>query len=130
VTFTHRHRVRYHEVDLQSFLFNGRYLEIADVAMSEFFRDLGWSYPDLIAAGMDPSVVSAAIQFAAPARLDDLVDVQVRCPRVGASSFDLHMQVFRDDAPLASIELVYVNVDPEAARARPIPPAVAAALGR
>ena len=75
VTFVHTHRVRYHETDAQSFLFNSRYLEIADVAMTEFFRHLGWSYEKLNADGVDPSVVSAQLQFLAPA--DDAASGQV-----------------------------------------------------
>jgi acyl-CoA thioester hydrolase len=71
----YRHRVRYHETDAQGFLFNARYLELADVAMTEFFRELGWPYPELVAAGADPSVVSATLTFRKPARFDDLLDV-------------------------------------------------------
>lgn len=34
------HRVRYHETDAQGFLFNSRFLEIADVALTEFMRSI------------------------------------------------------------------------------------------
>jgi len=89
MTFVHVHRVRYHETDAQGFLFNSRYLEIADVAMAEFFRNLGWSYPELLELGLDPSVVDASLVFRAPALLDQVVEVRVECRRVGRSSFDL-----------------------------------------
>lgn len=62
----YQHRVRNHEVDSQGFLFNSRYLEIADVAMTEFFRSIGWPYPKLVAEGTDPSVVSAVLSFKSP----------------------------------------------------------------
>ncbi|MBK6011685.1 thioesterase family protein [Streptomyces sp. MBT53] len=125
---THAHRVRNHEVDTQGFLFNSRYLELADVAMTEFFRELGWPYTKLVDGGTDPSVVSARQTFLSPARFDDVLDVEVTCPRVGTSSFQLDMLVARDGTKIAEIEVVYVNVDAEAARSRPLPEAVAQAL--
>ncbi|MGW3953584.1 acyl-CoA thioesterase [Streptomyces sp. NPDC004752] len=126
--FVHTHRVRYHEADAQSFLFNSRYLEIADVAMTEYFRHLGWPYDKLNASGVDPSVVSAQLHFKAPAFFDDVLQVHVACVRIGRSSFELDLNVKRDATELARINIVYVNVDADTAAARPLPQAVAAAL--
>ena len=126
--FVHAHRVRNHEVDTQGFLFNSRYLELADVAMTEFFRDIGWPYEKLVEGGTDPSVVSAQLTFLSPARFDDDLQVTVECRRVGTSSFRLDMFVRRDETKIADIELVYVNVDAEAARSLPLPDEVAQAL--
>ena len=124
----YQHRVRSHEVDSQGFLFNSRYLEVADVAMTEFFRTIGWPYPKLVAEGTDPSVVSAILSFRSPAYFDDVLDVEVNCAKVGTSSFQLDVSVTRDQAELANIELTYVNVDATKARSRPIPEAVAQTL--
>jgi acyl-CoA thioester hydrolase len=124
----HQHRVRNHEVDSQGFLFNSRYLEVADVAMTEFFRSIGWPYPKLVAEGTDPSVISATLSFKSPAYFDDNLDVDVKCRRVGNSSFSLDVVFSRDETELANVELVYVNVDPAKARSRPLPEAVALAL--
>jgi acyl-CoA thioester hydrolase len=118
------HRVRYHEADNQGFLFNGRYLEIADVAMTEFFRSLGFDYREMVSGGMDPSVVSAALTFRTPARFDEVLDVHVTCSRVGSSSFELETLVTRDEQTVAEMRLVYVNVDPATARSRPLPSAI------
>lgn len=123
-----QHRVRYHETDAQGFMFNSRYLEIADVAMVEFFRRLGFPYPELAAGGVDPAVVRAAVDFRRPARFDDLLDVAVTCSRVGESSFDLDSVVTRDHETIAEMRLTYVNVDVELASARPIGNAVGDAL--
>ena len=124
-----RHRVRYHEADAQGFMFNSRYLELADVAMTEFFRALGFPYSELLSAGADPSVIKAGIEFRRPARFDDLLDVAVACTRLGRSSFDLAMVVTREQEQIAEIMLTYVNVDARAAASRPVPGAVAEALG-
>lgn len=124
----YRHRVRYHEADAQGFLFNSRYLELADVAMTEYFRALGFPYQELVAEGADPSVVSAQLQFDAPARFEDQLSVSAVCQRVGRSSFVLDLQVWRDTNRLAEMTLTYVNVHPAMAKSRPLPDKVAAAL--
>ena len=130
MTYAHTHRVRYHETDAQSYLFNSRYLEIADVAMTEFFRHLGWSYADLNAHGVDPSVVSAQLSFRAPAFFDDDLVFDVACARVGRTSFELEHTVTRNGEQLAGINIVYVNVDATEAAPRPLPADVAEALTR
>lgn len=123
-----QHRVRYHEADAQGFLFNSRYLELADVAMTEYFRSLGFPYRELVATGADPSVVSARLDFARPARFDDILDVGVACTRVGRSSFDLSMAISRNGETIAEIDLTYVNVDAVDAVSRVLPASVADAL--
>ena len=125
---TYRHRVRYHETDQQGFLFNSRHLEIADVAMTEFLRGLGFPYADLVAGGTDVSVVRAVVDYMAPARFDDDLDVDTSCVRVGSSSFELVTLLRRGDRLLARLQLVYVNVDADSARSTPLPDEVAAAL--
>lgn len=122
------HRVRYHEVDKQGFLFNGRYFEIADVAMTEFFRSLGYSYDELNALGVDPSVVRVEADFASPARFDDDLDVMISCGRVGTSSFHLLTRIELDGELVASLDIVYVNVDVALARSLPLPEPIGTAL--
>lgn len=122
------HRVRYHEADAQGFLFNSRFLELADVAMTEFFRLLGWPYANLVSAGVDPSVAAARLEFARPARFEDVLAVDVSCEHVGRSSFRLVMQVTRDEAEIAVISIDYVNVDPALEASRPLPGDVTVAL--
>ncbi|MGH3326467.1 MAG: acyl-CoA thioesterase [Streptomycetales bacterium] len=120
--FVHPLRVRYHETDGQHIVFNARYLEYFDVAMTEYFRALGWPYPQLVSAGLDPSLVHTAIGFHRPARFDDELRVLVRCRAVGTTSFTLDFEVRRDGGErLASAEIVYVNLDPGTHGARPVP---------
>ena len=52
--FQHRLRVRWAEIDGQSVVFNGNYLTYFDVAVTEYWRALGWVYPDrLTERGVD-----------------------------------------------------------------------------
>ena len=124
----HQHRVRYHETDAQGYVFNSRYLEFVDVAMTEFIKALGYPYDDFIVAGADPSVVRAEVDFRRPARFDDVLDLAVECTHVGTSSFRLRTTITRDDDLIAVSRLAYVNVDPVAETSRPLPEEIARKL--
>lgn len=122
------HRVRNHEVDAQGFMFNSRYLELADIALVELMRHLGWDYQTLIDSGVDPSVVSSNITFKRPARFDDVLELLATCTKVGRSSFEVVVEVNRHDDLLAQLDMVYVNVDIVNEVSRPLPVAIASAL--
>jgi acyl-CoA thioester hydrolase len=126
----HVHRIRYHETDQQGIAFNAQFLVWADVAMTEYFRDLGWPYLALNAAGCDPSLVKAQLEFKRPARFDDVIDIFARTTHIGRSSFTIGFDVrlSDDDADVATIEIVYANVDPETKRSHPIPADVRAQM--
>jgi acyl-CoA thioester hydrolase len=130
VTPTYSHRVRFHEADAQGILFNSRYLELADIAMTEFLRELGWNYPDFVALGADPAVVRAEIDFKRPVRFDDVVDLYVECTHVGSSSFKLRTEFRCHDEEIALTELVYVNLDAATGKSAPLPEVVTEALRR
>lgn len=122
------HQVRYHEVDQQGYLFNGRFIEIADVAHTEFMRELGWTYAELNQLGVDPSVVHLEADFSRPAKFDDLLSVEGLCTRVGTSSFDIRTRITRDIQEVASIVVTYVNVDARLDQSRPLAASLTAAL--
>lgn len=121
MTFVHTHRVRSYEVDHQGIVFNGRYLEIADAAMTAFFERHGQAYPQMISQGFDPAVVAIDLRFFAPARLSDALDVHVTPLRVGSSSFVLQFRFRRGDTDLSVVTTTYVNVTEDAASSTPVP---------
>ena len=76
--FVHELRVRYHETDAQHHVYNARYLEYLDVAMTEYLRDLGWPYAELVELGFDPVVGKIEIEFQRPAGFDEILRIEVR----------------------------------------------------
>ncbi|MFN2258338.1 MAG: acyl-CoA thioesterase [Parasphingopyxis sp.] len=122
--FTHRFRVRYAEVDPQSVVFNSRYLEYADLVLTEYWRalDLHFSGEDAI----EFHVVRAEIDFRSPIRADELVDGRIWTERVGRSSVTTRIELHgasedSTDDLRAAILLVHVHVDLEHGRPLPIP---------
>jgi acyl-CoA thioester hydrolase len=120
--FHHRLRVRWAEVDRQGIVFNGHYLTYFDVGITEYYRALGYPYPDgLVQHGTDLYVRKAEIEYRASAHYDDEIDVCVCVERLGRSSFDFRVEIFRADLLLVSGKVVYVNADPVARKSAPLP---------
>lgn len=117
-----RLRVRWAEVDLQKIVFNAHYLTYFDTAVAGYWRALALPYHQTMAQlGGDLFVRKATLEYLASARYDDLLDVGIRCGRIGNSSLLLHAAAFRGDALLVGAELVYVFADPATQTAQPVP---------
>jgi YbgC/YbaW family acyl-CoA thioester hydrolase len=123
----HRLRVRWAEVDMQKIVFNAHYLMYIDTAMADYWRAVALPYEaSMHALDGDLYVKKATVEYHASARLDDLLDVGLRCARVGNSSILFHAGIFAGDRLLVSGELVYVFADPATQTSRPVPPALRA----
>ncbi|WP_066799390.1 acyl-CoA thioesterase [Sphingomonas soli] len=123
-------RVRYSEIDGQKIVFNSRYLEYGDVALTEFWRwanlaDIG---PDWLDAEFN--VVKATVEYRKSFRFDDMVEAFVRVGRVGNSSLTMQVDLCHAETRdhHASIEIVSAHVDLAARKSRPIPDNVRARL--
>lgn len=127
--FTERLRVRWAEVDMQQIVFNGHYLMYFDTAVAGYWRALALPYQDTMAelAG-DLFVRKSTVEYLASARMDDLLDVGVRCHRIGNSSLVFQCAVFRGEHCLVHGELVYVFADPVTQTSRPVPAGLRAVL--
>lgn len=127
--FFHRLRVRWAEVDMQKIVFNAHYLMYFDVAMTEYWRALAMPYEESMhGMGGDLYVKKASVEFHASARMDDLLDVGMRCSRLGNSSITMTGAIFRGESLLISAELIYVFADPATQTSRPIPAALRALM--
>jgi YbgC/YbaW family acyl-CoA thioester hydrolase len=120
--FFDRLRVRWAEIDAQKIVFNGHYLMYFDTAIAAYWRALAMPYAQTMDyLGGDLYVRKATLEYEGSARYDDLLDVGIRCTRVGNSSILFNGAVFRGDDGLVSCELVYVFADPATQTSRPVP---------
>ena len=106
-------RVRWAEIDMQKVVFNGHYLMYFDTAVGTYWRAMALPYEQTLQyLGGDLFVRKATLEYHAPARYDDVLDIGVRCSRIGTSSMTLSAAVFRGEELLVTGELVYVFSDP------------------
>jgi YbgC/YbaW family acyl-CoA thioester hydrolase len=120
--FFHRLRVRWAEVDMQKIVFNAHYLMYFDTAITDYWRAVALPYQDTMdqLAG-DLFVVKATVEFHASARVDDQLDVAMRCLRIGNSSLTFQGAIFRGEEHLITGEIVYVFADPATQKSRTVP---------
>ncbi|HZV22300.1 MAG TPA: YbgC/FadM family acyl-CoA thioesterase, partial [Luteimonas sp.] len=120
--FFHRLRVRWAEVDMQKIVFNAHYLMYFDTAVADYWRAIGLPYEEAMhQLGGDLYVKKATVEFNASARMDDRLEVGLKCGRIGNSSMAFTGAIFRDDELLITCELVYVFADPATQKSRPVP---------
>ncbi len=111
--FTHRFRVRWSETDAQGVVFNARYLDYADIAITEYWRAVGIRelHPE---APLEFHVKRATVTWSAPIKPDEMIDVMARTLGAGTTSFtqlvEIHGASDADDLRCV-VELVNVHVD-------------------
>ena len=127
MTFRLRLRVRYNECDAQGIVFNARWVDYVDIAVGEYTRVL-FDGVEPVKTGLDWRLVKQTLEWRAPARFDEVLDIGVRTVRVGTTSFTLATEFRRGDTHLASAETIYVVVDNAANLKRPIPDGARRAL--
>ncbi len=121
----HRLRVRWSEVDVQNIVFNAHYLTYFDTAITEYWRAVALPYTEAMQLlGGDIYIVKATVEFHSSARMEDQIEVAMRCARIGNSSLTFKGAIFRSDQHLISGEIVYVFADPASQTSKPVPQAL------
>jgi acyl-CoA thioester hydrolase len=84
-------RVGFSETDAQGVVYYGRYMPYFDLARTEFHRHLGRA--ELGPA--DFAMRASNVEYHAPARFDDLLEVFVRVERIGTTSITYDHAAYR-----------------------------------
>jgi acyl-CoA thioester hydrolase len=113
--FQHSLRVRFGETDLQGIVFNSNYLTYYDVAWTEYFRELGLTWKDMVASGVDTVLARTTVEFKSAARFDELLEIHTRVSRIGNTSlsFDFAIYPEGEDRLIGLASSLYVCIDPE-----------------
>lgn len=125
----HEMRVRYAECDPQGIVFNSRYLEYFDVALTELWREALGSYDAVMEElGIDLVVAEAGIRFRASLRFDEVFELRASLSRLGTTAMTTAIELHRGDDLVAEGDLRHVFVDREGGAKAEIPEQVRAAL--
>lgn len=124
-------KVRYGECDAQKVVFNARYGDYVDLASSEFINALGF-VSEAGSGQLDWQLVKQTIEWKAPARFGNVVEISVSTLRLGRTSFTLgfDFRVFGREGITAHCETVYVLVDGKTLGKRELPANFRASLER
>jgi acyl-CoA thioester hydrolase len=120
-------RVGFSDTDAQGIVYYGRYLPYFDLARVEYHRHLNLLQTE---GEHEPVMRASSIEYLAPARFDDLLEVFVRVARIGRSSSTFEFAAYRveDDVLMVTATQTLVLVDLNERRAAPVPDSYRAAI--
>ena len=122
-------RVYWEDTDAGGVVFYANYLKFFERARTEWLRSLGIEQQALAdEAGVVFVVRSTAVEYNAPARLDDCIEIRTRVERVGPASVQFAQEAWRRETMLAAGAIRVGCVDRNTLRPTPIPPSVLATL--
>ncbi|MBA2298779.1 MAG: acyl-CoA thioesterase [Actinobacteria bacterium] len=104
-------RVWFSDTDAQGVVYYGRYLPYFDHARTEYHRHLGitgsWT------AEREFVMRASSVEYHAPARFDDLLEIFVRLARIGRTSATFECSAYRmeDDTLMVTASQTLVLVD-------------------
>jgi acyl-CoA thioester hydrolase len=115
-------RVGFSDTDAQGIVYYGRYLPYFDLSRTEYLRHLGL----LERADHDDGdfvMRAIAVEYLAPARFDDTLEVFCRQRRLGRTSVTFEHAAYRleDEVLMVTAQQTAVYVDLEERRARLVP---------
>ncbi len=107
-------RVGFSDTDAQGIVYYGRYMPYFDTARVEYHRHL-----DMLRTNADEErqfvMRASTIEYTAPARFDDLIEVFIRMSRIGRTSVTYEFAAYRVDADVlmvtATQTLVLVDLE-------------------
>ncbi|HWB22107.1 MAG TPA: thioesterase family protein [Gaiellaceae bacterium] len=115
-------RVGFSDTDAQGVVYYGRYMPYFDLARTEYHRHLG-----AISIRGEFAMRASTVEYHAPARFDDLLEVFIRVERVGTTSVTYDYAAFRLDGEtdllMATAKQTIVLIDLADRRPVPIPDA-------
>lgn len=124
IMFRHRIMARYGEADMQGVIFNARYLDYADLAISVYWQGAG-----IVLLGEDMvsfHVANATIDFKKPIRPSELIDLCCITERIGEKSLTTRIELRGANGGHAQdlravVRVVHVCVDLASHRSCPLP---------
>ncbi|MBP2227028.1 acyl-CoA thioester hydrolase [Azospirillum agricola] len=129
-------RVYYEDTDAGGIVYHANYLRFAERARSEMLTLLGFRQTEMaksvttesgVVTGVSFAVRRATIDFTAPAKLEDTLEVDTRIADIRGASFAVAQTIRRDGRTLVRADLQLVTINP-AGRAVRLPEAVRAAM--
>jgi acyl-CoA thioester hydrolase len=108
-------RIRFQEVDSLHVVWHGHYVTFLEEARRAFGREFGIDYTTFLEHRVGVPLVQIAMDYLAPARLSDVLEITARLLRSESARLDFEYRVCRqsDGALLATGHSVQVFTTPE-----------------
>lgn len=111
-------RVRYSETDAMGFLHHANYFNYFEMGRTEMLRDSGGSYREMEQQGFFLVVAKIECRYKAPARYDDLLDLETELTDRTQVKLHHEYRIIREGACITTGSSVLACVD---AKGKPTP---------
>ena len=108
-----RARIYYADTDFSGFVYHARYLEFLERGRSDYLRLAGIRHTEL-AAGEQPLVWVVRrmeIEFAAPARMDDIVTIETQTDEISGARIIMSQTMLRQTHSQPDTRLISAKVE-------------------
>lgn len=122
--FTHRHVVRFGEIDYAGIVYYPNFFDFFQQVEEEFMDHLGYPYPHLLGElGWGFPIVHAEADFKRPVRYGEVLNIELAVCHLGRSSvtFRFRARGERSQALHAQAEITHVLIDTATFRPMPFP---------
>src|SRR2546430_8436837 len=118
--FSARTRVGFSDTDAQGIVYYGRYNPYFDLARVEYLRAIGQLHRD---SGGQFVMRANDVEYFAPARFDDELEIYARVSRIGRTSITFQFAAYKmpEDMLMVTAHQTLVYVDLEERKALPVP---------
>lgn len=113
-------RIYYHDTDAGGIVYYASYLKHMEEGRAEFLRDLGVDTDEFLREGILFPVVHIDVDYKAPAKYGDIVQVVTAVEKVGNASVHFTQDIKKQDTLLAKGRVVWVCVNKDM-KPKPIP---------
>lgn len=109
--FRHYVRVRYQDCDSQQVVFNARYGDYVDLAVTQFLI-AAMPGRDTFDGTFEIQLKKQTIEWFQPARFNDVIEIATAVERLGNSSFNIRFEMRVPPKPdvIVAVDTVYVHV--------------------
>ncbi len=129
--FTWTIRVYYEDTDTCGIVYYANYLKFFERARTEWLRSVGFEQQKVADdLGLRFVISRAECDFKLPARLDDLIELDVRVARLGSASMVFEQSARRGSTVLARARVRVGCIETKTLAPAPLPPELRAAVER
>ncbi len=115
-------RVYFSDTDAVGIVYHANYLDFAERARTEMCRANGLDLLKLAQEGKFFVLRNANVEYFSPAKLDDLLEIEVEATKIGNTSIELTHLITNTETKqkIAEVKTLLVFVQMENGKARPI----------
>jgi acyl-CoA thioester hydrolase len=115
-------RIYYEDTDAGGIVYHANYLKFAERGRTEYLRARGYNHTEVLAEHKIILVVRhIEIDYRAPSRLDDQLEVRTTLMTLGNTSLMLDQAIYRGETLLADLKVTVVAISPNG-KAMRLPP--------